>query len=33
MPVSSTPYNKVELVGCFHDIDRGLKVEVKRGRR
>jgi hypothetical protein len=29
MPVSFTPYNKVELVACFHDIDRRLKVEVK----
>jgi hypothetical protein len=29
MPVSFTPYNKVELVGCFHDIDRELKAEVK----
>jgi hypothetical protein len=29
MPVSFTPYNKVELVSCFHGIDHGLKVEVK----
>jgi hypothetical protein len=29
MPVSFTPYNKVELVSCFCGIDRGLKVEVK----
>jgi hypothetical protein len=28
MPVSFTPYNKVELVACFHDIDRRLKFEV-----
>ena len=22
MPISFTPHNKVELVGCFYDIDR-----------
>jgi hypothetical protein len=28
MPVSFTPHNKVELVACFYDIDRSLKVAV-----
>ena len=31
MPISLTPHNKVELVGCFYDIDRSLRVEVKGG--
>ena len=30
MPISFTPHNKVELVGCFYDIDRSLRVEVAR---
>jgi hypothetical protein len=28
MRVSFTPHNKVELVACFYDIDRSLKVAV-----
>jgi hypothetical protein len=31
VPISLTPHNKVELVGCFYDIDRSLRVEVKGG--
>ena len=31
MPNSFTPHNEVELVGCFYDIDRSLRVEVKGG--
>ena len=31
MPISFTPQNKVELVGCFYDIDRSRRVEVKGG--
>ena len=29
MQVSFTPYNKVELVACLHEIDRRLQVTVK----
>ena len=31
MAISFTPHNKAELVGCFYDIDRSLRVEVRGG--